>query len=404
MRNVAIVGVGMTKHVSKRRDVNIPEMVYEAVEAVFQETGLAPKDIDAFVTGNMPAFEGINTPELWGGGYWGAYRKPVIRITTGGSTGASVAQGAIYAVASGVYDTVLTLAFEKQSDGDTSVGLNSTSLADFANLNSYGATAVTTQLSSAIGLFVYQATSYMHKSGLTIDQIDKAAAMLRRNAAKNPYAHLKQPNITAEDIAKTPMISYPLRFGHTCPASDGAVAMIFTTKEKAKKITRKPAWVKGLAACSEDGTVLGQFGGGSINIDPAEQRSCKFAAQKAYKMAGITNPEKEIQVAEPYIPFGHQLFIYFERLFLCKEGDAPKLFDQGVMDLNGAIPICPSGGVMSNNAIGAAAMVRIAECALQIMQKAGEHQVTQDVHTAVAHGLGGSANLNVVTVLGDSPN
>jgi acetyl-CoA C-acetyltransferase len=99
MRNVAIVGVGMTKHVSKRRDVNIPEMVYEAVEAVFQETGLAPKDIDAFVTGNMPAFEGINTPELWGGGYWGAYRKPVIRITTGGSTGASVAQGAIYAVA-----------------------------------------------------------------------------------------------------------------------------------------------------------------------------------------------------------------------------------------------------------------------------------------------------------------
>ena len=406
MRNVAVVGVGMSKHVSKRRDVNIPELVYEAVRPCFDETGLSPKDIDALVTGNMPAFEGLNTPELWGAGYWGGLRKPALRITTGGTTGMSVAHGAIYMVASGLYDTVLTLAFEKQSDGDTTMGLNSVGLADFANVFEYKGDmeSVTLSFGGAIGLFVYQAARYMAKSGCTIDHFDRAAAMLRNNAAKNPYAHLKQPGSTAEDIAASRMLTYPLRYGHTCPASDGAVAMILTSEDRAGKIADKPAWIKGLAACSEVATAIGEYGGGSINIDPTEQRSCRFAANKAYKMAGIEDPTREIDLAEPYIPFAHLLFIYFERLLLCKEGDAPRLFDEGVMDIEGDLPTCPSGAVMSTNAIGASAMERIAECALQIMGRAGEHQASKEVHNAVAHGLGGAANFNTVTVLGDKPN
>jgi len=404
MRNLAIVGIGITKHVSKRRDVNIPELVYEAVKTALDDAGIQPKDIDALVTGNMPAFEGINCPELWGGGYWGGYKKPLIRITTGGSTGASVAQGSFYMVASGLYDTVLTLAFEKQSDGNTTIGLNSTAMADVANMTAYGLRGPVVEASGAIGLFVYQATSYMAKSGCTVEHIDRAAAMLRNNAAKNPFAHLQQSGVTAADIAKTPMISYPLRFGHTCPASDGACAMVVTTEEKARKLSRKPVWVNGWAACSEEPAIVGLFGAGSVNVDPAEQRSCKLAATKAYSMAGIKEPWKEIDLAEPYVPFAYQLFIYFERLLLCDEGHAPRLFDQGVKDLQGNLPTCPSGAVVSSNAIGAAAMIRIAECALQIRGEAGQRQVTKEVHNAVAHGLGGQANFNVVTVLGDKPN
>ena len=405
MRNVAIVGVGMNKHASKRREVNIPEMVYEAVEMAFQETGLSPRDIDALVTGNMPGFEGINTPEFWGAGYWGGYRKPLLRITTGGTTGSSVAQGAYYLVASGLCDTVLTLAFEKQSDGDTTMGLNSVALADFASFFAHGAdvASLTGSLGGAIGLFVYQAMVYMHKSGCTIDHYDRAAAMLRRNACRNRFAHLQQEGVTAEDIAATQMISYPLRYGHTCPASDGACAMILTTEERAPKVTERPAWIKGCSSASEEATVIGLFGGGSINVDPSEQRSCKLAANRAYALAGIKDPTREIDLAEPYNPFAHLLFIYFEGLLLCREGDAPRLFDQGVMEIEGALPTCPSGAVVSTNAIGASAMERIAECALQIMGKAGEHQVPREVRNAVAHGLGGAANLNVVTVLGDRP-
>jgi acetyl-CoA C-acetyltransferase len=406
MRNVAIAGVGFSRHVSKRRDVNVAELVYEAVKPVLEETGLSPGDIDALVTGNMPGFEGINCPELWAGDHWGGCGKPALRITTGGTTGSSVAQGAFYLVASGLYDTVLTIAFEKQSDGDTTMGLNSVALADAAAEFAYGVDMLPFlgSLGGAIGLFVYQATTYMDQSGCTIDHFDRAAAMLRRNAAGNPYAHLKQPEATAEDIAATRMISYPLRYGHTCPASDGACAMILTTEDRVKAITDRPAWIKGVASRSEEPAALGLFGGGSVNVNPAEQRSCKFAANKAYKMAGIEDPTREIDLAEPYVPFAHLLFIYFERLLLCGESDAPRLFDEGVMNIEGDLPTCPSGAVMSTNAIGASAMERIAECALQIMGKAGEHQVKREVRNAVAHGLGGAANFNVVTVLGDRPN
>ena len=106
-KEVAVVGVGLSKHVSKRRDVNIAEMVWEAVSACYEDAGLKPKDTDAFITGNMPAFEGVNLPEEWGAGHWGAYAKPLLRITTGGTTGGSVAHGGYYAVASGLYDIVM---------------------------------------------------------------------------------------------------------------------------------------------------------------------------------------------------------------------------------------------------------------------------------------------------------
>ena len=410
MRNVAIVGVGLSEHVHRRRDVNIPELVYEAVKMAYDETNLGPNDIDAFVTGNMPAFEGMNMPELWGGEYWGASKKPLMRITTGGTTGGSVAQGAYYAVASGLYDTVMAIAFEKQSDGDTTLGLATTMIADLFGLMNYGMpyesmAGMTGGVSGggAAGLFVFQAGSYMHRSGCTTEHLDKVTALCRNNAAKNPYAHIKQPGSKPEDVAKTPMVAYPLRFGHICPTSDGACAMIYTTEEKAKKICDRPAWIKGCASIADECVVIGLFGNGVANVDPADQKGCKLGAKKVYEMAGISDPEREIDVAEPYQPFSHLQLLYFERLLLCKEGEAPRILDDGGMEIDGDLPTNPSGGVLCTNAIGATAMERVAECALQIMGKAGEHQVPKDVHNAVAHGLGGAANFNVVTVLGDTP-
>lgn len=405
MQDVAVVGVGLSKHVSKRRDVNIAELVYEAVSAAYEDVGLTPGDIGAVITGNMPAFEGVNIPELWGAGHWGAYRKPLIRITTGGTTGGSVVHGAFYAVASGMFDTVIAIAFEKQSDGNTTMGLNTVALADIAPMLLYGAdpTLLVSMGGGAIGAVAYQATSYMKSSGCTTHHLDKVAAMCRDNAAKNPYAHLQEPGITPEDVAKTKMMEYPLRFGHCCPATDGACAMILTNGEKAKKITDRPAYIKSCTSCSDEGAVFGLYGGGTANTDPCAQEGCIIAAREAYKLAGIEDPAREIDVAEPYAPFANQLLMFYERLLLCEEGGAPAVLDTGSMELDGDLPVCPSGGVISTNAIGASAMERVAECALQIMGKAGEHQVRKDVHNAVAHGWGGALNLNVVAVLGDTP-
>jgi len=222
--------------------------------------------------------------------------------------------------------------------------------------------------------------------------------MCRSNAARNPYAHLRQPGLTPEEVAETSIMEYPLRFGHCCPASDGACAMIITSGDKAKKMTERPAYIKACTSCSDEAAMVGIFGGGPATLDPCAQEGCKRAAREAYRLAGIKEPGKEIDVAEPYAPFANQLLMFYERLLLCDEG-----LDSGSMEMDGELPVCPSGGVISTNAIGASAMERVAESALQIMGKAGEHQVKRNVHNAVAHGWGGALNLNVVAVLGDTP-
>ncbi len=402
---VAVVGVGLSKHVSKRRDVNMAELVWEAVSACYEDAGLKPRDIDAFATGNMPAFEGVNVPEEWGAGHWGAYGKPVLRITTGGTTGGSVAHGGYYLVGSGLYDTVMTIAFEKQSDGNSTMGLNTVALADAAAQLQLGVDPafIAAFGGGAVGVAVYQASSYMKSSGCTTHHLDKVAALCRNNAALNPCSHLKQPGLTPEEVAKTTLLQYPIRFGHVCPATDGACAMLFTTGEKARKLTSKPAYVLSVASCSDEAALVGIAGSGTTNVDPCEQESCKLAAARAYELAGISDPRGEIDLAEPYSPFAHQMLMFYERLLLCDEGEAPSILDSGSMNLDGELPVCPSGGVISTNAIGASAMERIAECAMQIMGKCGERQVKKEVHKAVAHGWGGAVNLNVVAVLSDTP-
>jgi acetyl-CoA C-acetyltransferase len=127
-RQVAIVSAGFSEHASKRTDVSMPELVSEAIlDCLKNVPSVGIEDIDAFVNGNMPAFEGANVPELWMTDWMGARNKPLMRVTTGGTTGGSVAISGYYNVTAGIpgVDTVLAVAFEQQSVGTTSVGLAS---------------------------------------------------------------------------------------------------------------------------------------------------------------------------------------------------------------------------------------------------------------------------------------
>ena len=137
-RQVAIASAGFSEHASKRSDVSMPELVNEAIEDCLAKVpSLELDDIDAYVNGNMPAFEGSNLPELWMTDWMGARNKPLMRITTGGTTGGSVAIGGYYTVTAGIpgIDTVLAVAFEQQSQGDTSVGLASVAYGEISILN-----------------------------------------------------------------------------------------------------------------------------------------------------------------------------------------------------------------------------------------------------------------------------
>lgn len=408
MRNVAIIGVGYTPvFVSKRVDVNIVEMANESVKAALKNTGLGIEQIDAVVQGNMQPFECVNLPFMWASDHMGASGKPVMRIATGGTTGMTALMCAYYHVASGQYDVVLTVTWEKHSDGDAQVGLAGIVTPEVFTMVSYGLDLIAGRgmggtSGGSTGAASFQAMSYLHHSGADPEHIDKMAALERSNAALNPYAHLRKKT-TVEDIQATPFISWPLRYGHTCPTTDGATSCIVASEEKVKELTDgNVAWIIGVGSCTSD-PCTGNFIEGQMT-DPADQSSCIIAAKKAYEMAGIEDPSKEFDMAEIYDGFAHQSLMYAEKLGLCKEGEAHKLLDRGVFNIDGELPINASGGVFSTNAIGTSALNRPCECALQIMDKIeGGHRIPRKVKTALAHGWGGLFQYNSVMVLSDTP-
>ena len=406
-RQVAIVSAGFSEHASKRSDVNIVELVSEAVKDCLKKApSVSFEDIDAFATGNMPGFEGSNLPELWMTDWVGARNKPLMRVTTGGTTGGSVGIAGYYSVTAGLpgIDTVLAIAFEQQSQGDTSVGLANVAYGEVALLNHLGLTydQVGRLLSAgaAIGVAAYQATNYMRKTKITEE--DLAVVQNRRNAAKTWWAHLKMPNLTIEQVIDTPYISFPLRYGMVCPASDGACAVLFTIEKKAKDMCDIPAYVNGVASVAHETAILGYAASGSAQIDPSEQLGAMKSSEVAYGQAGISFPRKEVDYAEVYAPFPNQELMWVEKLGLFEATTAPRMYENGVTALNGELPICCSGGVNSTNAIGASALERPAVAALQIMGKAS-NQVPKTVHTAIGHGWGGSLNLCTMMVMSDEP-
>jgi acetyl-CoA C-acetyltransferase len=120
---------------------------------------------------------------------------------------------------------------------------------------------------------------------------------------------------------------------------------------------------------------------------------------EAYRIAGITDPLHQLDVIELYDPASYTLVAWLEHLQLCPPGEGRHLVEEGITAMGGALPVNPSGGVVSTNPIGATALIRLAEAALQVQGIADARQVP-DVHTALSSGFGGSY-WNEVFILSD---
>jgi acetyl-CoA C-acetyltransferase len=138
-------------------------------------------------------------------------------------------------------------------------------------------------------------------------------------------------------------------------------------------------WIKGVAFCS-DAYFMG-------DRDLTKTIALENAAKKAYMMAGITNPENEIDIAEIYDAFTYQELMWIEGLGLAEYGNAGKLLEKGIFNKNGKLPVNPSGGLLSGHPVIAAGLYRIAEIVLQIRGEAGARQV--NAKRGIAHGVNG---------------
>ncbi|MBT3311800.1 MAG: thiolase family protein [Desulfobacterales bacterium] len=374
-RNVGIVGVGQSAFSSHREDVNQPELINEAVNEALEHAGITLNDVDCVVHGNMELFEMVHQPDMWHTLGTGAYGKETIRVTTGGTTGATLVCVADNLVASGMHDVVMAIGFEKLQEGNTTAGITNMSDPLWGRRLQTGALT---------GVFAQKA---IDKYG---EEKAKKAAMkyriiMDKHAMKNPKAHRRlglefdEMDTLAEN---SPTLVGDLKMIHMCSQSDGACVVIFASEEKAKEICKQPAWIKDHITVHREEAYCA-FG------DAPHTTTHEYAAQKLFKRNGITSPVDELDVFEMYDPSCWWGIDWISEFMMISSDEAMKLIEDDEIMIGGKIPFNPSGGVIASNPIGATAMVRVAEAALQIMGDAGEHQVPGEVNQALASGFGG---------------
>jgi acetyl-CoA C-acetyltransferase len=381
---VGIIGVGQTNH-GVRMDVSYPDLVREAVLAAFQDAGLSPQDIDGVVSGTMPSMmEGISMTHLYLADAMQAAGKPILKTETCGSTGMSIAHTAYYWISSGMADLILAVGHEKMFEGDSQAVMTTVGAPFYGRYFLAGAPTV----------FATQCQMWSGRFNIPDDKLRDAAAFIsvthHNSAFDNPYAHIKK-RLTMEDAKSAKVITYPIRLYDVCPNSDGACAVIFASKEKARKLGRPTAWIKGIGFCGEEQSL----GDG----DRVQWESAIRAAKETYRQAGISDPRRELDVAEIYNPFTYQEMIFYECFGFCDFGQAPDLVLQGKFTRNGDLPCDPSGGVLCTNPIGASGLIRVAEVAMQVTGKGGNHQIPR-AKLGLAHAMGGAIQFNGLMVLG----
>ena len=377
---VAIVGLAQTKFAPTRADVNYGEMAYEVIEAVLRQTGLEmKKDIDNAISCSHDIWDGQTISDIGITDVIGGPLRNEVKMALDGST--AVYYGTV-GILSGEFECTLLMAHTKMSQTNRSIVNNDAFDPIYTRMLGFDYTAAA----------ALQARRYLYKYGVTAEQVARVVVKNLGNAKRNPVAH-QSGDLTVADVLSSPLVASPLRKLDIAPDTDGAVAMILASERRAREITKNPVWIRGIGTCY-DAHYLG-------DRDLAGVFALERAAAQAYRMAGIKNPRRQIDVAEVGDDFSYQELLWMEGLGLCDRGEAARMLEAGATEIGGKLPVNPSGGLLGGVPINVYGLNRVAEAALQVMGKAGEHQVKKDVRIAVAQGHSGFCGQHqCVVVLG----
>ena len=382
-KRVAVVGAGLT--LFRRRMKETPrELAWEAAKLALDNAGLELKDIDCVVFGSAPdAFDGIHMQgENMVDGV-GAYKKPFVRVYVGGGTGVFVPIAGWWHIASGLCKKTLVVAEEKMSPVKPHPQYVFHHIFDPITDKPLGV--------NLIWIFALEMHRYMYKYGIKKEDIALVAVKNKRNALDHPAAQVAA-NISVEDVLNSEVLVWPVQRLDISPVTDGAAAVVMVSEDEAKRITDTPVWVEGVG-WNLDTTYW-------TNRDLAFPKYLYYAGKMAYKMAGVKNPRKEIDVAEVYDPFDYKELHHMEGLQLARKGEAPILTKEGITQRDGDLPINPSGGLLGvGNPIAAAGTMKVAEIFWQLRQEAGARQVKNDPVTGLAQAWGDLMQIGTVIIM-----
>jgi acetyl-CoA C-acetyltransferase len=381
--------MGCTKF-GEHWDKGLDDLIIDASSDAFGSAGITKEQVDAYWFGTAQSgMSGITLARPLQ-----LVDKPVTRVENYCATGAEALRAAAYAVASGAYDVVMALGAEKVKDSGYQ-GLN-------ANNPPNDGTARTL---TAAAMFSMVAPAYGAKYGVDDAQMADVLATIASknhfNGARNPRAQFRK-EVTRETILSAPRVAGRLSVFDCAGVADGAAAAILVRAEDAHRYTDKPIYIKGLSFVAGSGSGLVDQ-----NYDYTHFPECESAARDAYRQAGVTDPRRQLAMAEVHDCFTPTELVLMEDLGFADRGTAWKEILAGTFDLTGELPVNPDGGLKSfGHPVGASGLRMFFECWLQLRREAPtERQIDTDRSLALTHNPGGYPGemVSFVSVVGSEP-
>ena len=376
MRDVAVIGVGLTKF-GELWDKSFRQLTAEAGSKAILDAGIGGKEIDALYVGTMSAGRFVGQEHVGAlvadtSGF--AFEHiPAIRVESACASGGVAVRQGYLSIASWMNDIVVVGGIEKMNDvGGTSATGTLVTAADQEWEAFFGATFP--------GIYALMATRHMYDYGTTREQLAQVAVKNHANGALNPYAQFRK-EISIETVLKATTVAYPLGLLDCSPVSDGAASIVLCAAEKAKKYTDKPIKIIGSGQASDTLAL-------HARRDICTLEATVHAAKMAYKQANKT--PKDIDVAEVHDCFTIAEICAIEDLGFVKKGEGGKAIDNKITTLDGSLPVNTSGGLKAKgHPVGATGVAQIVEIVQQLKGDAEKRQVP-DVRIGLAHNVGGS--------------
>ncbi|HDZ89445.1 MAG TPA: thiolase family protein [Deltaproteobacteria bacterium] len=363
---VAIIGTSQTKFEADKGYEDIPETVFKVVQQAMAEAGIDRDDLDTIVTSSVDLWDGRTASNQMLADVVGSIMKPESRVA-GDGLGAAF-QG-MMAILAGASEITLVVSQCRGSMGDHY------EISNWVFDPIYQQPLGLDYLSAG----ALQANLYMKQFGISQEDCARVVIKNRRDAQNNPYAQ-EVEETTVEEVMNSPMLAYPIKEMDASPVSDGACAVVLASRDKAKTLSKEPVWILGAGSCV-DSHYLGDrdLAGGDALIK---------ASNAAYSMAGISDPLKELDVAEVSAAFSYQELLWTELMGFCDRGKGARILKEGQTSLGGSLPVNPSGGMIAGNPVTVAGLTRLVEAVLQVRGKAGNRQV-RGASRALSHGTTG---------------
>ncbi|MFV0496240.1 lipid-transfer protein [Mycobacterium sp.] len=374
----AIVGIGATDF-SKNSGRSELRLAAEAVADALDDAGLSGSDVDGLTTFTMDSNTEIAVARATGMGEL----KFFSQIGYGGGAACATVQQAALAVATGVADVVVAYrAFNERSG--MRFGQVQTRLAGAGGGEANSTTADNSfsyphGLSTPAAQVAMIARRYMHLSGATSRDFGAVSVADRKHAAKNPKAYFYEKPITIEDHQNSRWIAEPLRLLDCCQETDGAVALVVTSPERARNLRHRPAVIEAAA----QGSSSDQYTMVSYYRPELGLPEMGLVGRQLWEQSGLK--PADIQTAVLYDHFTPFTLIQLEELGFCGRGEAKDFVAASAIEIGGRLPINTHGGQLGEAYIHG--MNGIAEGVRQL-RGTSVNQVPAVEHVLVTAGTG----------------